>query len=69
MAASQPHHSHEQHRREEILESEEASGSAGLPTTTGNRVSAISGEIIQVKPLSPLHLLTYILPCQPVNYR
>lgn len=52
-----PHHSHEQQRGEEICQFEEASGSAGLPTTTGDRVIATSGETVQVKPLALVHLL------------
>ena len=45
-----PHHSHEQQCREEIRQLEEASGSAGLQTDTGDRVIAIGGETLQVKP-------------------
>lgn len=54
-----PHQSNEQ-RREEICQFEEASGSAGLPTATGNRITATSGETVQVKLLTLLH--------QPVSY-
>lgn len=57
---SEAYHSHEQQRREEIHQFEEASGPAGLPTDTGDRVTATSGETVQVKPWALLHLLSFI---------
>ena len=57
---SEAYHSHEQQRREEIHQFEEASGPAGLPTDTGDRVTATGGKTIQVKHWALLHLLSFI---------
>lgn len=63
---NQPNQSDEW-RREEVCQLAEASGSAGLQTATGHRVTATGGEAVQVSPTALPHLLS--LPCDARQVR
>lgn len=54
---TQPNQSDEW-RREEVRQLAEASGSAGLQTATGHRVTATGGKAVQVRPTALPHLLS-----------